>query len=423
MKIEVNYVGRVEGHAHIKVDASNGEILESKIDIVETPRFFESFLIGKKWDEVQIIVSRVCGICSIAHSFASLKATEKAFGVRITYETEALRKVLLNAELIQSHILHICFLALPDFLGEGSVIPVAEKNPDIVKLALKLKRGANEVCDLIGGRTTHPVNLAVGGFNTFSKEALVRSKEIFLELSDDMDRLVEFFSGVKYPEFKRLTNSIALKKPGEYAFYDGVIKTPYEEYDSKDYLDCIKECVVSHSTAKHALYKNLPYRVGSLARYELNKENLFKQAKEVARLFSLDENIYNPYFYTPAQIVEVVHVIHESIELIDEILKMENPCFRSDVTPRAGRGVGIVEAPRGILIHDYTYNEAGRIEKANLIIPTAQNLANIEADIKKLLPAIIRRNKEEITQMLEMLLRAYDPCISCATHLVSVEFK
>ncbi|MCS7184674.1 MAG: Ni/Fe hydrogenase subunit alpha [bacterium] len=423
MKIEVNYIGRVEGHAHLKVSSKDGSVEEIRLEIVETPRFFENFIKGKPWHEVQIIVSRICGICSIAHSFASLKATEAALNVKIPFGVELLRKLLLNGETIQSHILHICFLALPDFFGEGSVIPLAEKNPELVKLALRLKKLGNEICDLIGGRTTHPVNLCVGGFNFYpDKETLLKIKNLLIKSAPELDILIDLFSKIEIPDFKRKVNSIALSKKNEYAFYDGVVKTSLEEFEVSKYLDYIKEYIVERSTAKHTSYRGSSYRVGALARYELNKEYLLKEAKIAAEKLKLDENIYNPYYNTHAQIVEVVQVFYESIMIIDELLD-SNYEYSPIVVPSEGRGVGIVEAPRGLLIHDYTYDSKGYIVKANCIIPTAQNLANIEGDLIELMPKIIDKKQSEIQLICEMLIRAYDPCISCATHFVEIEFK
>jgi coenzyme F420-reducing hydrogenase alpha subunit len=344
-------------------------------------------------------------------------------------QTGILRRLAINGENMQSHILHVGYLALPDLLGVKSVFPlVGSKHNDNLLKVVKIHRLANEMSDLVCGRTTHPITLVVGGFSSIpSKKQLLKLKKDLEEGLETVKQLAQVIHSVmdKLPDFKRETEYIGLTSKNEYAFYDGDIASTdtgiFQEY--KDYKDIMKEYFVPQSTALHAKHNRESYMVGALARYNLNSEQLHKEAKNTAHLLNLKPICYNPYMNNIAQLVEIVHNIEDSIILIDKLIdngiKDEKP---TDITIKQGRGVGIAEVPRGILVHDYTLNDKGKCTKANCIIPTNQNHANIQKDMESLVPNILNESKEKIELNLEMLVRAYDPCISCSTHYLNVKF-
>jgi len=185
----------------------------------------------------------------------------------------------------------------------------------------------------------------------------------------------------------------------------------------------IDEFCVPHSTAKHARHNRGSYMVGALARFNNNPGQLTPLAARAAEKLGLRAVCYNPFMNNVAQVVETVHNVEDSMNIIDTLLERGIQEEPFQVKPAAGRGVGCCEVPRGILFHDYTYDEKGHIVRANCVIPTNQNHRNIQHDMEKLLPEILDRPREEITLMLEMLVRAYDPCISCSTHLLEVKFR
>ena len=191
------------------------------------------------------------------------------------------------------------------------------------------------------------------------------------------------------------------------------------------YARWTNEYIVPQSTAKYTKRTRESLMVGALARYNINHEKLKPMAKKVADALGLKAPCYNPYMNTVAQYVECLHTIEDSIDIIDDLLKtgVDYDEVYPQVTPKAGQGVGAVEVPRGLLLHDYTYDENGICTKANCIIPTNQNHANIQLDMEKLVPEIMSKPKNEVELTLEMLVRAYDPCISCSTHYLKVEFK
>ncbi len=425
VNINVHQVTRLEGHGNIVLSASDGKIEELKWVVTESPRFFEAMLRGRHYQDVAHIASRICGICSIAHTTASIQATEAAFGIQLSEQSLLLRKLLYDAEYLESHVLHVYFLAVPDFLGVGSVFPLVATHTEAVVRAARLKRLAYNLAELLAGRKTHPLSMVVGGFaklpNLAELEAIRKRLEDALP---DLDATVQLVKTLKVPDFVRETEYIALKDPEEYAFISGQIASSDAGVTPLDnYLGVTNEFCVPHSTAKYTKNKRDSYMVVALARFNLNHDQLLPRAKKAAKELGLKAPCHNPFMITVAQVVEAVHAVEDSLNIIDRILAGGLKEETDQVKVKAGRGVGAVEAPRGILFHDYTYDKNGVLTKANCIIPTNQNHNNIQKDMEALVPAILGQPQDEIQHTLEMLVRAYDPCISCSTHLLKVSLK
>ncbi len=428
VSINVEHLTRVEGHGNIVLNAKNGEIEQVQWQVSEAPRFFESFVRNRPFTELSHLTSRICGICSIGHSLASLKATENAMSIKISKQTEMLRKIALHGENMQSHILHVGYLVSPDLFKVGSVFPLIGSAPDTVKKIIYLHRLANEMSELLCGRTTHPISLVPGGFSELpSERQLQRLKKRLKESMSTCEDVAQVIldNADKLPDFTRETEYIALTHKDEYALYDGVIgSTDTGTHPVKEYESVVNEFVVPQSTAKYCKHQRESYMVGALARFNLNADLLHPKAKAVADQFNLSPVNYNPFMNNVAQIVEYVHSVEDSIALIDALLEkgfnqQEKPV---DFTVKKGRGVGAIEVPRGILFHDYSYNKKGICTKANCVIPTNQNHNNIQKDMEVFAPDLLKKSKKEITLNLEMLVRAYDPCISCSTHYLDVTF-
>jgi sulfhydrogenase subunit alpha len=428
--VKVHHVTRVEGHGNIYVNTRKGTIEKCEWNISEAPRFFEAMVVGRQWSELHHITSRICGICSIGHTLASLRATESAMGITISDQDLKLRKLALHAENMQSHILHLGFLVLPDLMDVGSVIPLTSSNPEEVKTVLRLHRNANEMSNLICGRTTHPQRLIPGGFSKIpSIKELMELRKKLKDSISDLQTVAELFKSlaIKLPDFVRETEFIALTKPDEYALYDGQLgSTDTGTAPVNEYLSFTNEYIVPTSTAKRAKHARESYMVGALARLNINFDRLSPLAKKIAEMFSLKPVCHNPFMNNVAQLVEVVHSVEDSIRLVDELeaagLQRQPDYHKPEVKVKAGRGIGAVEVPRGILFHDYTYNAKGICTNANCVIPTNQNHGNIELDMKALVPKMLDKTEKEVELSLEMLVRAYDPCISCSTHCIKVHF-
>jgi sulfhydrogenase subunit alpha len=430
-RIHVHHLTRVEGHGNIVVNVEKGKVERCEWQVPEAPRFFEAMVRGRHFSEVARITSRICGICSIGHTLASVKATENALGIRVTEQTLKMRQLLKHAENFDSHVLHVYVLAAPDLLGAPSVFPLAATHGEVVARALRLKRLAHEWGSLIGGRTTHPTTVVPGGFAAWPKtRELEVLKERLLAAVPDLEATLATVKALapKIPSFDRPTEYIALSNDENYALYDGEIQSTLpdgtkQRYPVADYKSVTNEFVVPQSTAKYARNKLTSYAAGALARFNNNHGMLHPEAKKAASALGLEPICTNPYMNTVAQVVEIVESFHSSLRLIDEIVRAgvrEEPPVKPT---RFARGAGATEVPRGILFHEYGYDENGMCLGGNCIIPTNQNHANIQDDFDKLVPQLVAQDKseKEMELALEMLVRAYDPCISCSTHYLDVE--
>lgn len=418
--INIKHITRVEGHGNISIRIENGRVIKAQWQVVETPRFFEAILAGKLYENAPYICGRICGICSIGHTLASIRAIENCFNFSPSEQTSKLRLLLKHMETLQSHILHIYFLAVPDFMSVGSVLPLVTTHPDVVQQALRIKLLANEICDEVGGRRLHPVRTVVGGFTMLpDRYRLAQFSQRLKSCLNDLWATVKLFKNFNIPDFTRETEYVSLKGDADYPFIggmlqssDGVIK--YED----EYLAMTNEYMADYSTSKLSRLSRESMAVGALARINNNFDFLHPDACKAAEELNLFPVNHNPFYNNIAQLVECVHVVHESIRLIDELLGNEWTAPRHSVEPKEDTGVGAVEVPRGILYHFLELDRKGRIKKADCVIPTSQNHANIQHDIEALAQWCVRHGKsdKETELLAQMLVRAYDPCISCSVH-------
>jgi coenzyme F420-reducing hydrogenase alpha subunit len=424
MKIEVKHLARIEGHANLLIDAEKGELVECRLEVVESPRFFEPLLRGRHYSDVAPIVARICGVCSNSHTLASLSATEAALGVEVSEQTRGLRRLLAYGEILQSHLLQLYFMAVPDYLGVSSIFPLAKSRREVVSRALRLKKLANDVCAVVGGRPVHPVTPCVGGFAALPNAADLQAlRRRLVGALPDLEATIDLFASFSFPDFARETEYLCLRGDDGYPVMgETIVSTDGLCAPVATYATVIEEYLVPHSTAKFARASRSSYMVGPLARVKNAFASLSPMARQVATAMGLDPSAVNPYLSLVARLVEVVHCVEEAIHLIDRLLSVGLGGEAIAVPQGGGQGAAAIEAPRGALFHSYTYDEKGCIESADCIIPTAQNLGNIEADLRELVPTLLDLPREELSLRLEQLVRAYDPCISCSTHLLRVAF-
>jgi sulfhydrogenase subunit alpha len=421
LDIRIHSLTRVEGHGNILVRVKNGRLEEARWEVIETPRYFEVMLKGKHYTSAAVLTSRICGICSIGHSLASVRATERAFGVEVPETAAKLRLLAKHGETLQSHVLHLLFLAAPDFLGLPSLLPLIQKDPATVALAARLKGTANHLCDVVAGRTTHPVSIQVGGMAVFpDRRALAACRGELAQALNDLNAVAALFKAFKIPDFTRETEFVSLKGEREYPWIggdlvssDGVLRT------EDDYLAMTNEFVDARNTSKWCKLSRDSFAVGALARFNNNHSFLVPEALALAKEVGLEPGCHNPFMNNAAQLTECVHVTIESLRLIDELLTLPDGVpTMAPVEAHAGGGVGAVEVPRGILYHHYEYDGEGRVARANCIIPTTQNNLNIHLDMGALVNKFAGEaaDDERIELLCSMLVRAYDPCISCSVH-------
>jgi coenzyme F420-reducing hydrogenase alpha subunit len=431
--IRVGALARVEGEGALILQYLDGKPCAARLDIYEPPRFFEAFLRGRDFQEVPDITARICGICPIAYQMGSVHALEKALGAfnQIDPAIRSLRNLIYCGEWIESHVLHMFMLHLPDFLGAESVISLVADHGPLVKTALKLKKLGNDIVSLLGGRAVHPVGVRVGGFyrapDPAAAAALVPELKAAIQ---DMSELTLFLAEkIAYPTLERDYEFVALCPAGEYPMNLGRIKSSKGlDVDQEEFGNVIEERHVPHSTALHAAIKvRGPYLVGPLARLNLNWEKLHPIARElvpqVCQRLRQDLPWKNNFLSLPARALETVH----ALALAHDILAKYTPPVRAFVplTPRAGIGGHGTEAPRGICWHQYRTEADGTIAFARIIPPTSQNQATIEADLAALAPALSNLPDEAAALRCEHLIRNYDPCISCSVHFLKLsrEFR
>jgi sulfhydrogenase subunit alpha len=424
--IRVEHLARVEGHGGITVELDGSRVGAVRFDVFEGLRLLEGLVKGRSYEDVSPIVSRICAICSVAHALTSIKATEAAFGVTPTPQTERLRELLFRGENIESHALHLFLLAAPDYLGYPSGPAMAADHPEVVALALRLKKLGNLVQEVIGGRAIHPVNAIPGGFGALpTTDDLARLRDALEQGVVDCRAAIDFLKTLPPAEFSSSDTVFAALEPAAgYGYWTGdrVVFLAGGERSSvpaERLRQVVREQAVPHSHAKHSTRDGRPFMVGALARVTLFGNRLCPAAGEVARELGLELPSRNPMDNNAAQAVELVHDVEQALALVSDLLaaglRAEEPV---PVVPRAGRATVITEAPRGLLLHSYAYDEGGRIVAADVITPTAFNAASVEDHFRAVVTADPAADDAALTRKLEMVARAYDPCISCSVHLI-----
>ena len=420
VQIEVEHIARVEGHGNIRIGIENGELSECSWDIVESPRFFEVMFRDLSVEMAPLLAARICGICSISHALTSARAIEKAMQIEIPPLAQKVRLLAKHAETLQSHVLHLFFLVAPEFLDVDSVIPVLGTHPEIIEMAMQLKAYANRASDLFAGRTSHPMVIQVGGLTQVPRKRLLQN---LLQESESvlptLWKSLELFKGLNMPDFERETEFVSLRAEGRYPFIGGdLISSDGVRKSENAYLAMTNEFLVEDSTSKHCRLSRDSFAVGALARFNNNYQWLHPRAKEVAQELGIQPPSYNPFHHNLAQLVECFHVVYESLELVRSLLDEDLTEFKVPYRVKAGSGVGAIEAPRGILYHFFETTEEGLIKRSDCVIPTGQNHANIRLDLVKFVPELAAngQSEESISKQAQMLVRAYDPCISCSVH-------
>lgn len=431
-KLTVKALTRVEGEGALRVRLADGRVEIAEFNIYEPPRFFEKLLQGREIREVPDIVARICGICPVAYQMTACHALEKVLGITTTPEIEALRRLLYCGEWLQSHSLHMHLLDAPDFFGCESGFSMPPEHAGFLERGLRMKTIGNRIIEVLGGRAVHPINVTVGGFYKAPPVAAVRG--MLPDLAWGLEAAIATVAEVSrfdFPDFEQPYECVSVRSDDEYPMNDGrivaraggrtTLDIPVEDYE-KHFV----ERHVPHSTAVHSLLQpgGRPYLCGPLARMTNCRDRLPPWARQAADTCGIDwsrsDAFGNTFQSIVARGIEVVGAFEEAVRIAGQYRAELTPA-RIEYSARAGVGCHATEAPRGLLYHRYRIGDDGLIAEAAIVPPTSQNQARIEEDLKYYLPKVLDQDDAEATRRCEHLIRTYDPCISCATHFLTIE--
>ena len=423
-RIKIDHLARVEGNGGVVATIDGRAVTDVKFVIYEGPRLVERLTLGKTPEEDVNIVPRICAICTISHKYAALRAMENALAVKIPPKAALFRELMHMGEMIESHSLHIYYLALPDYAGFPNAIAMASKHELEVRIALEMKEFGNHIMKTASGRYIHGENPVIGGFGKYpSRDELLWIKSRAIQFMPFVLKTVSLFCELDYPYIPEEKTVYACCNPekNQYGFAgDEIILSTGEILSKDDYQKLTNEFVVSHSYAKRSRYKKEPYSVGALARVNNLGERLKGEAgKMYNRYFNRRWKI-NPLFNNAAQALEICYAFEKIPQIIDKMLKLPDPPLVTTTT-KEGKGTGIVEAPRGLLIHSYGITD-GLVSHTDIITPTAQNAEDIERYCYIAAQSLLNKGKEnEIRDRMDLIVRAFDPCISCSAHMAEVK--
>ena len=426
-ELNVPALARVEGDGGITVTIEGKKVKSVTLDIHEGPRLIEQLVRGMRPEDDVNVVPRICAICTLSHKFAALRGMEKALGIKPPEKANLTRELMMLGENIESNSLHTMLLALPDFLGYPSAVAMLNDYADDVTRALKLKKFGNHVMEVTSGRIVHGENPIIGGFGKYpSKKALEDIKTRSKEMVSDAARVVELFASLEIPEYADVDSDkvfMSVDAPDKrfHLYGDRILVSNGKDFAADDYKKLTNERVVAHSFAKRSKYMDKTFMVGANARLINMGKRLDGQAADLFKQHYSKRWLRNPLYNNLAQAIEIVWAMENLPEECDKVAALDDPPIEAP-SRQDGSGTGAVEAPRGVLYHHYELKD-GLVDVADIITPTAQNLDDVEIHMKLAAERMLADGKEhdEVRLGLEMIARAYDPCISCATHLVTLK--
>jgi coenzyme F420-reducing hydrogenase alpha subunit len=418
--IDIKHLSKVEGHTDLRIKVRKGKVEDVKLKIMENKRFYTQAIRGKPFLSIPQIVSRICGTCSVAHMTCCIEAVEKALGIRPSEQTMLLRKLNMYGTMIRDHAMHLYLFCLPDLFGKDSILDFDESQHKLIHQAFAVKAAGNHLSALIGGRAIHSPFEQIGGFShTPEKEEVTKTIFELKKVRNEIFDLIQLFYECNW-KFGEKTNFVALVTK-DFSFLEGVVKdTEGETIPESRYWDHVNRVVIPYSQATGFEFEGKEYMVGALARMNLNRQNLHADTRRDTGKFLKVFPSENVFHNNLAQAIEILHCIDHSTELLEmsEFKKEKTP----EVKTKAGDGVGVIEAPRGTLYYMMSLNKKGKINYGNLVIPTAQNQIKMEKDIRLLVPQFLKKGKERVRWEIEKLIRAYDPCTTCASHFLKIKW-
>lgn len=449
-RVAIDPLSRVEGHGKVTLLLDEHDrVRQARLHIVEF-RGFERFIVGRPYWEVPVMVQRLCGICPVSHHLAATKAIEVALGVADVPPTaRAVRRLMHYGQILQSHALHFFHLASPDLLfgfdepvGQRNIVGVAAAHPEIARQGVLLRKYGQEVIRVTAGKRVHGTGCVPGGVN---RHPTLEERDALLvqlpQVIDWCERAVELAVTLHaqdpafYDGFGALRSSwMSIVRPdGALDLYDGVLRARdadgrllLDGEDVQGYLGLIEEAVEPWSYMKFPYLRALGrdagwYRVGPLARMHTADRLPTPRAEARRQGFLVDGPVHATLGYHRARMIEMLH----AAEMIGELLGDEalvGGALAAPVPPAARgarrQGVGVIEAPRGTLIHDYEIGDDDLVTRCNLIVSTTHNNHAMNESVRAVAHRYFdgRSVDPGLLNRIEVAVRAYDPCLSCATH-------
>ena len=423
INLTINQVSKIEGHTDCEVKVKDGVVEDVKLRITENRRFYEMAIKGKNFLQLPQLVSRICGTCSIAHLSCAIEAVEKALGFTPSPQTIILRKLLMYGLYLRDHPLHLYLFSLPDLFNKDSLLEFDDKDPlqhQLVHDAFDLKRAGNNLSTMIGGRAVHAPLPMVGGFPKVPTKAEI--DKVIAEMKavrPKVELCMKTFAECPF-KFERNTHYVGLTND-DFNFIEGTVCSSLGLcIAEKDLGKHLQTVIIPYSQSAGYKVEGRDYLVGALARVNLNAKNLHPETRKTAAKYLELFPSNNVFHNNLAQAIETLHSIDAAIDLLQKAdFKPEAP---AKLTPKDCEGVGVIEAPRGTLYYHLQLKADGTISGGDIVVPTAQNQINIENDLKKLVQEKLDLPEAALQFELEKLIRAYDPCMSCACHFLKLKW-
>ena len=420
----IDEVTKIEGAVGLDVEIEHGKVKRVEFKINEFKRFYTHGMVGKPVQAIPQLLSRICGTCSTAHLLASIEAVEDTLGVIPTPQTKILRTLSYNGLIIRDHALHLYLFSMPDVFGRDSLLEFHDDVPiehQMLHDAFAVKGAGNHLAILVAGRSVHAPYPMPGGFAHFPEKNNIQ--KMIHELEDIRPavlRLIKVFLDCPFSFIRETEYAAIVNDP--FSYLDGDIR------DSKglhirqnEYRNHLERVVIPYSQASGYTYHGEVYRTGAMARLNLNKKALHPKTKADAADALAVFPSHDIYRNNLAQAIGILQAIDESLDLLRETEFA--PESLQKLPMKAAVGVGVVEAPRGMLFHKLEINDKGIVTGGEVVVPTGQNQIAIEQDLAKFIGENLHMTKEEISHECEKLIRAYDPCMSCASHFLKVNWK
>ncbi len=424
LQLDVPILTRVEGEGALSLTIQNHAITQLELKIFEPPRLFEKFLETRSYQEVIDMVARICGICPVAYQMSACRAIEQCFNMPELPWVRAMRRVFYCGEWLESHSTHIHFLALPDYFQCESALELAKIQPELMQRGLRLQALGHGLLKLFGGRAVHPVGACVGGFyqapTASAYQAMIEQAQ---QAVNDVRLLIQDLAQLPREQGSQDFTTVSLYHPHEYPFNDGlIVSNRGHRFEAHEFLNHVEEHQVPYSTALHSLLDQKPYLVGPLARIN----HCYGHLPAEIHLFLESCDLHLPLTHRQdsilARAIEMYFCILETLRILKN--PPEFSTAMTEPTPKAGLGFGATEAPRGLLWQSWEMDDLGHVVQTRIIPPTSQNQAQIESDLRETLTQFgLHHPKDDLKKLSERIIRSYDPCISCATHFLTLDIR